>query len=67
MTSRNPYEPGRPKRWKKGDTRLPPGTAGEYRILDRKTGKVKYIGEARDLQRRLYQHTASHSVLGREP
>ncbi len=57
MASRNPYESGRPKHWKKGDTKLPAGTAGEYRIVDKETRENKYIGESRDLQRRLNQHT----------
>ena len=55
--SKNPYGPGRPKRWEKGKSRIPPGTAGEYRIRDKETGAVKYVGETKDLQRRLNQHT----------
>ncbi len=57
MSSDNPYGPGRAKRWVKGGTRLPPGTAGEYRIVKKETGKPHYIGESGDLERRLNQHT----------
>lgn len=53
----NPYGPGRPKRWIKGETRIPPNTAGEYRIRDKESGEVKYVGETKDLQKRLNQHT----------
>lgn len=53
----NPYGPGRPKRWLRGRTKLPTGTAGEYRIVSRRTGRPKYIGESGDLQRRLNEHT----------
>lgn len=51
------YGRGRPKHWAKHGTKLPPGTAGEYRIVNRETGKPVYIGESGDLQRRLNQHT----------
>lgn len=53
----NTYAPGRPKRWEKGKTKLPKGTVGEYRIVDKQTGKPEYIGESSDLQQRLNQHT----------
>lgn len=48
---------GRPRRWQKHGAKLPPGTAGEYRIVSIETGKPEYIGESGDLQRRLNQHT----------
>ena len=51
------YGAGRPRRWAKRGAKLPPGTAGEYRIVDTETGKPEYIGETKDLQRRLNQHT----------
>ena len=51
------YGPGRPRRWEKGKTKLPPGTAGEYRIVNKDTRDPEYIGESKDLQRRLNQHT----------
>lgn len=57
MSYRNPYGPGRAKRWVKGSTRLPPGTAGEYRIVNKETGNPAYIGESGDLESRLNQHT----------
>ena len=57
MSYDNPYGPGRAKRWAKGITRLPPGTAGEYRIVSKESGKPNYIGESKDLQCRLNQHT----------
>lgn len=53
----NPYSPGRPKRWKRGETKVPPRTAGEYRLVDKTTGAPLYIGETSDVQRRLTQHT----------
>lgn len=53
----SPYRPGRPKKWKKGETPIPPGTPGSYRITDKETGEIKYVGETKDLQRRLNQHT----------
>ena len=57
MSYENPYGSGRAKRWVKGGTRLPPGTTGEYRIVNNETGKPNYIGESGDLERRLNQHT----------
>ena len=53
----NPYGPGRAKDWVKGSTKLPAGTAGEYRIVSKETGKPTYIGESGDLESRLNQHT----------
>lgn len=53
----SPYRPGRPRRWEKGKTKLPPGSAGEYRIVDKESGKPVYIGESGNLQARLNQHT----------
>ena len=55
--SDSPYGPGPPKKWKKGESKIPSGTAGEYRIKNKETGEIKYIGETKDLQRRLNQHT----------
>ena len=55
--SGSPYGRGRPRRWVKGRTKLPPGTAGEYRIVSKETGNVEYVGESGDLEHRLNQHT----------
>ena len=51
------YGVGGLKRWQKRGDKLPPDTAGEYRIVDIGTGTPQYIGESGDLQRRLNQHT----------
>ena len=52
------YPPGKPKRYdpirKKGD--LPPHAPGEYRITTRFLGRILYIGETADLQRRMGEH-----------
>ncbi len=51
------YKPGRPKKYnpttKTGNK--PPEKAGEYRIRD-KEGKLVYIGETNNLQRRMNEH-----------
>ena len=55
------FKPGRPKEYdpksKKGEK--PPAKPGVYRIKDKKTKKVKYVGETDNLRRRMGQHIAS--------
>jgi hypothetical protein len=50
-----PYGPGAPS---KSD---PPKAAGEYRIKG-PDGKIKYLGETKDLQRRKKQHERSGRI-----
>lgn len=59
--AKSPYGPGRFKKWDKDGEKIPPGTAGEYRIQDKKTGETLYIGESSDLQQRLNAHTKRKS------
>ena len=58
------YPPGKPKRYdpirKKGD--LPPHAPGEYRITTRFLGRILYIGETADLQRRMGEHLRTGKI-----
>ena len=53
-------KPGRPKRYdpKTKCGQKPPPKAGVYRIRDKKTKKVKYVGETNNLRKRMGQHIA---------
>ena len=44
------YKPGRPSQQK------PPKAPGEYRIINKSSGKADYIGETNDLRRRKAEH-----------
>ncbi len=55
--AKNPYGPGRFKKWDKDGDKIPPDTPGEYRIQDKETGEILYIGESGELQDRLNAHT----------
>ncbi len=44
------FNRGRPSR------QSPPKAPGEYRIRDKDTGKIKYIGETNNLSRRVKEH-----------
>ena len=54
------YSPGRPKKFNPttGEGRTPPSAPGEYRIRDEK-GKIVYVGETSDLNRRMHEHIRS--------
>jgi|LSQX01.3.fsa_nt_gb excinuclease UvrABC nuclease subunit len=51
------YKPGRPKKFNPstGAGEKPPAAAGEYRIRD-KEGKITYLGESNNLNRRSKDH-----------
>ena len=57
------YKPGRPKEFRPLDGSLEkvPKAKGEYRILDRDK-KTKYIGVAKDINRRMKQHMRSGKI-----
>ena len=52
------YKPGRPSKYNPSSRTgsKPPAKPGEYRIRDQ-NGKITYVGETNDLNRRMYQHT----------
>lgn len=54
------YKPGHPKKYNPttGEGQIPPAKPGEYRICDEE-GKIVYIGETNDLNRRMKQHIYS--------
>lgn len=47
------YKPGRPSK------QDPPQKPGEYRIIDKDTGTIDYLGESNNLQRRKNEHERS--------
>jgi excinuclease UvrABC nuclease subunit len=51
------YKPGRPAKYNPntGQGNKPPSAPGEYRIRDG-AGKVVYVGETNDLNRRMNEH-----------
>lgn len=51
------YKAGRPKKYNPstGEGNMPPSKQGEYRIRDEE-GKIVYIGETNNLQRRMKEH-----------
>lgn len=54
------YGPGRPFKYNPstGAGRRPPSSPGEYRIRDGE-GRIVYIGETNDLNRRMWEHIRS--------
>jgi excinuclease UvrABC nuclease subunit len=54
------YKPGRPAKYNPttGQGNKPPQAPGEYRIRDG-AGKVVYVGETNDLNRRMNEHKRS--------
>ena len=54
------YKPGRPNKYNPttGTGQKPPAKPGEYRIRDA-SGAITYIGETKDLKRRIGEHKRS--------
>lgn len=59
------YKPGRPRKYypSTGKGSTPPSVPGEYRIRD-KNGKIKYIGETNNLNRRMREHKRCGKMSG---
>jgi excinuclease UvrABC nuclease subunit len=51
------YKPGRPLKCE------PPCVPGEYRFRNKRTGKIDYIGETRNLKRRKLEHDRSEKSI----
>jgi excinuclease UvrABC nuclease subunit len=54
------YKRGRPS------GQLPPPVPGEYRLVNRNTGKADYTGETNDLRRRKHEHFSSRTDVSPE-
>lgn len=59
------YHAGRPCKFDPNSHRgsQPPKAAGEYRIRDA-SGKIAYIGESNDLNRRMHEHMRAGRLSG---
>lgn len=58
----SPVKPGRPKKFSLHQPNSPepePGKSGLYRLRNRETGKVDYVGESNDVCRRAIEHARS--------
>ncbi len=58
------YKPGRAKELHPltNAAQRPPKVKGEYRILDSRTKKPKYIGVTKDLDRRMHEHIKTGKI-----
>lgn len=59
------YKPGRPSKYNPftEQGKKPPKKPGEYRIRN-KEGRITYIGETNDLNRRMHQHAYNGKLSG---
>jgi GIY-YIG catalytic domain len=56
----SPFDRGRPRR--ATVAQAPPSTAGLYRKLDKRTGKILYHGETSNLRRRYNEHVSQGKI-----